>query len=99
MTASAPAARTAKACRSESGSRHCAWIASPSAAPADEIGRPCAGFEVPKMKRDTQIGTSNPKDRTGMVNLLVSPLVPKFAHEHAANSCELRNRDTRCDVR
>ena len=34
------------------------------------------------------------KNRTRIITLLVSLLIPKFASEGVASTCELRNRDT-----
>src|SRR5499427_10680301 len=47
--------------------------------------------------QQTRIGTSNPK--TTLESKFASvPLIPKFAQERAARSCELRNRDTSAET-
>jgi hypothetical protein len=43
-------------------------------------------------------GTSNPKSHTTFKWLPVSLLIAQFAKKRAANSCELRNRDTGSNV-
>src|ERR1700730_15923547 len=55
----------------------------------------CGGFEVPVRLAANSVGTSNPKNRTRIITLLVLLMIPKFAREYAAMWCELWNRSTR----
>src|SRR5487761_2076032 len=77
MTASAPAARTGKACRSASASRRCAWTASPSAARPEVLDTPTR-VEAHKMSSTTQ----RPARKSSLLRSNVEPFyVPSGSME------------------